>query len=257
MMNRQPTLHKPSMMAHRARVLPGEKTIRMHYANCNTYNADFDGDEMNMHFPQNEVARAEAMNIADTDHQYLSATAGKPLRGLIQDLLEFSRVGRGESVPAPLALDGAVQAVAQSMGAALESGGATLDWDTPHSALVHAPLITALLTNLIGNGLKFTVPGQPARVRVQSRQDGEMVHISVQDNGIGIAPEDQAGIFERFTRGPRTSHTPGRGLGLAIVTRIAEAHGGTVSVDSTPGVGSTFTLDLPYREPREIPCTAS
>jgi DNA-directed RNA polymerase beta' subunit len=84
-MNRQPTLHKPSMMAHRARVLPGEKTIRMHYANCNTYNADFDGDEMNMHFPQNELARAEAMTVADTDHQYLSATAGTPLRGLIQD----------------------------------------------------------------------------------------------------------------------------------------------------------------------------
>ena len=85
LMNRQPTLHKPSIMAHRARVLPGEKTIRMHYANCNTYNADFDGDEMNMHFPQNEIARAEALQIANTDHQYLAATAGKPLRGLIQD----------------------------------------------------------------------------------------------------------------------------------------------------------------------------
>ncbi|KAL9122996.1 MAG: hypothetical protein Q9187_000454 [Circinaria calcarea] len=85
LMNRQPTLHKPSMMGHRARVLPGEKTIRMHYANCNTYNADFDGDEMNMHFPQNEIARAEALQIADTDHQYLVATSGKPLRGLIQD----------------------------------------------------------------------------------------------------------------------------------------------------------------------------
>jgi DNA-directed RNA polymerase I subunit RPA1 len=84
-MNRQPTLHKPSMMGHRARVLQKEKTIRMHYANCNTYNADFDGDEMNMHFPQNEIARSEALQIADTDHQYLSATAGKPLRGLIQD----------------------------------------------------------------------------------------------------------------------------------------------------------------------------
>lgn len=84
-MNRQPTLHKPSMMCHRARVLPGEKTLRMHYSNCNTYNADFDGDEMNMHFPQNENARAEALQIADTDHQYLSGTAGNPLRGLIQD----------------------------------------------------------------------------------------------------------------------------------------------------------------------------
>ncbi len=89
-MNRQPTLHKPSMMGHRARVLPGEKTIRMHYANGNTYNADFDGDEMNMHFPQNELARAEALQIADTDHQYLSGTAGKPLRGLIQDHISVS-----------------------------------------------------------------------------------------------------------------------------------------------------------------------
>ncbi|KAI8069916.1 hypothetical protein BC940DRAFT_17801 [Gongronella butleri] len=85
LLNRQPTLHKPSIMAHKARVLPGEKTIRMHYANCNTYNADFDGDEMNIHFPQNEIARAEAALIANTDNQYLVPTSGNPLRGLIQD----------------------------------------------------------------------------------------------------------------------------------------------------------------------------
>ncbi|KAL4876263.1 beta and beta-prime subunits of DNA dependent RNA-polymerase [Aspergillus karnatakaensis] len=90
LMNRQPTLHKPSIMGHKARVLPNEKTIRMHYANCNTYNADFDGDEMNMHFPQNELARAEAMMLADADHQYLVATSGKPLRGLIQDHISMA-----------------------------------------------------------------------------------------------------------------------------------------------------------------------
>lgn len=84
-MNRQPTLHKPSMMAHRARVLQGERTIRMHYANCNSYNADFDGDEMNMHFPQSQMARAECYHIANTDNQYLVPTSGNPLRGLIQD----------------------------------------------------------------------------------------------------------------------------------------------------------------------------
>ncbi|TYZ59332.1 hypothetical protein PybrP1_008512 [[Pythium] brassicae (nom. inval.)] len=87
LMNRQPTLHKPSMMAHVTRVLtnPAMQTIRMHYANCNTFNADFDGDEMNMHFPQNELARAEAYHIAANDHQYLVPTDGSPLRGLIQD----------------------------------------------------------------------------------------------------------------------------------------------------------------------------
>ncbi|KAK4047593.1 hypothetical protein OIO90_006134 [Microbotryomycetes sp. JL221] len=84
-LNRQPTLHKPSMMCHRVKVLQGEKTIRMHYANCNSYNADFDGDEMNMHFPQSLIAQAEARMIANTDNQYLVPTSGNPLRGLIQD----------------------------------------------------------------------------------------------------------------------------------------------------------------------------
>ena len=85
LLNRQPTLHKPSIMGHIARILPGEKTIRMHYANCNTYNADFDGDEMNVHFPQNPIAQAEARLIANTNNQYLVPTSGEPLRGLIQD----------------------------------------------------------------------------------------------------------------------------------------------------------------------------
>lgn len=63
LLNRQPTLHRPSIMAHRARILKEEKTFRLHYSNCKAYNADFDGDEMNAHLPQNEVARSEAYNL--------------------------------------------------------------------------------------------------------------------------------------------------------------------------------------------------
>ncbi|CAH1774106.1 unnamed protein product [Owenia fusiformis] len=85
LLNRQPTLHRPSMQAHKARILPGEKTLRLHYANCKAYNADFDGDEMNAHFPQNEICRAEAYNIASTNFQYLVPKDGSPLAGLIQD----------------------------------------------------------------------------------------------------------------------------------------------------------------------------
>jgi len=62
-----------------------EQTIRMHYANCNTYNADFDGDEMNIHLPQSYQAHAEAFNIMATHKQYCVPTSGKPIRGLIQD----------------------------------------------------------------------------------------------------------------------------------------------------------------------------
>ena len=78
-------LIRSTLFVLRARVLKGEKVIRMHYANCNTYNADFDGDEMNVHMCQTELARSEAYEIAATDAQYIVPTNGKPLRGLIQD----------------------------------------------------------------------------------------------------------------------------------------------------------------------------
>ena len=83
--NRQPTLHKPSLMSHIARVLPKEQTIRMHYANCSSYNADFDGDEMNLHFLQNHLARIEGYNLSLNDKIYINPTSKDPIRGLIQD----------------------------------------------------------------------------------------------------------------------------------------------------------------------------
>ncbi|GAB2221563.1 hypothetical protein Drorol1_Dr00012747 [Drosera rotundifolia] len=85
LVNRQPTLHKPSIIAMKVRVLPGEKTLRMHYANCDSFNADFDGDEINVHFPQDEISRAEAYNIVHADDQYIVPTRGDPKRALIQD----------------------------------------------------------------------------------------------------------------------------------------------------------------------------
>jgi DNA-directed RNA polymerase I subunit RPA1 len=83
--NRQPTLHRVSMMAHKVRVLPGDRTIRFHYANCRSYNADFDGDEMNIHVPQDDLARAEARQLMLSDRHYIAPTSGEPIRDLIQD----------------------------------------------------------------------------------------------------------------------------------------------------------------------------
>ncbi|KAL0488349.1 DNA-directed RNA polymerase I subunit RPA1 [Acrasis kona] len=85
LMNRQPTLHRPSIMAHRARIITNQRTIRIHYANCKSYNADFDGDEMNMHLPQNYIAQSEARELMQTSKQYSVPTSGEPIRGLIQD----------------------------------------------------------------------------------------------------------------------------------------------------------------------------
>jgi DNA-directed RNA polymerase I subunit RPA1 len=86
LMNRQPTLHRPSILAHRIRVLRnGDKVLRIHYANCSSFNADFDGDEMNCHRPQDFLASAEAAQIVNADEQYCVPRDGTPVRGLIQD----------------------------------------------------------------------------------------------------------------------------------------------------------------------------
>ncbi|XP_045594086.1 DNA-directed RNA polymerase I subunit RPA1 isoform X2 [Procambarus clarkii] len=90
LMNRQPTLHRPSIQAHRARVMPNDRVLRMPYANCKAYNADFDGDELNLHFPQNELARSEAHHLITTHNQYLTPKDGSPLAGLIQDCVVAS-----------------------------------------------------------------------------------------------------------------------------------------------------------------------
>ncbi|VDN40317.1 unnamed protein product [Gongylonema pulchrum] len=85
LMNRQPSLHKPSMMGHRTRVLKGQRALRLNYAPCKAYNADFDGDEMNGHFVQNRIAQTELAEIANVGSNFLVPKDGTPLLGLIQD----------------------------------------------------------------------------------------------------------------------------------------------------------------------------
>ncbi|KAI5168463.1 DNA-directed RNA polymerase I subunit RPA1 [Pancytospora epiphaga] len=85
LVNRQPTLHSVGFMAHTVRVLKNEKTLRMHYVNCKPYNADFDGDEMNIHFPQSVNALVECTELVHNDHNYFVPATGKPIRGLEQD----------------------------------------------------------------------------------------------------------------------------------------------------------------------------
>ncbi len=110
-------------------------------------------------------------------------------------------------------------------------------------------LLRQAVANLVDNAIKYTPPG--GAVTVGLHVVGQEVHISVSDTGIGIAPEDQVRLFEKFFRIRRrgTEDVPGSGLGLAIVKSIVERHGGRVWVDSQLGRGSTFTIALPIRRP--------
>ncbi|WP_255436995.1 HAMP domain-containing sensor histidine kinase [Cellulosimicrobium sp. TH-20] len=110
-----------------------------------------------------------------------------------------------------------------------------------------AQRLTQALLQLAANAVKFSAPGSAVALGSAVSDDGARVRVWVRDEGVGIAPEQQDRVFERFAQAttPGAAHPEGAGLGLAIVAAIADGHGGRVHVDSTPGVGSTFTLDLP------------
>jgi signal transduction histidine kinase len=108
-----------------------------------------------------------------------------------------------------------------------------------------ADALSRAVWNLLENAAKYSARGTPIRI-VATRRDGA-IRIGVDDRGIGIAPPEQASIFQTFVRGQGATQARARGvgLGLALVKRIVEAHGGSVTVESEPGRGSTFTLVLP------------
>ncbi|GFP25333.1 two-component system, OmpR family, phosphate regulon sensor histidine kinase PhoR, partial [Candidatus Hakubella thermalkaliphila] len=114
-------------------------------------------------------------------------------------------------------------------------------------ALVDERRIGQVLENILNNGIKYNY--QKGRVRVSTREEGEGVRITIADTGQGISSQDLPYIFERFYRGDksRSRHTGGTGIGLSIAKNLVEAHRGTISVQSQPGQGSTFSVWLPLR----------
>jgi signal transduction histidine kinase len=100
-----------------------------------------------------------------------------------------------------------------------------------------------VIQNLVDNAVKYSSAG--GRVRLSAMADDGQVLIDVEDSGPGIAPEDQQLIFEKFGRSSGGTTKPGTGLGLFIARSIAEAHGGSLDVESVPQRGSVFRLELP------------
>jgi signal transduction histidine kinase len=187
-------------------------------------------------------------DLNDKQLEYLNDihASGRHLLSLINDILDLSKIEAGrmeldvQSFAAPAALEGAMSLVrerAQRQGIAL-----ALEVD-PAVGEVRADerKFKQILLNLLSNSIKFTPGG--GRVSVRACLNGAGLEIAVSDNGIGIAPQDQATVFEEFRQvGPRAE---GTGLGLALTRKFVELHGGSIRLDSTPGQGTTFTFTLP------------
>jgi signal transduction histidine kinase len=192
------------------------------------------------------------VNAKQADYLKDIHESGKHLLSLINDILDLSKIEAGRmdldisTFHLPTALSNAMTLIRErAQRHAIQLG---LDVD-PRLGEFQADerKVKQILLNLLSNAVKFTPDG--GRVDVTAKQDTTAVAIAVRDTGIGIAPEDQAAVFEEFKQVGRdyTRKAEGTGLGLALTKRFVELHGGEIRLSSAVGKGSTFTITLPLR----------
>jgi signal transduction histidine kinase/putative methionine-R-sulfoxide reductase with GAF domain len=197
--------------------------------------------------------------INDKQAEYLSdiLESGRHLLSLINDILDLSKIeaGRMELEPTAFNLPDAIENTLTLVRERAHRRGITLVRTIDDRlGIVRADerKVKQVLLNLLSNALKFTPEGGRIDVRAEANSDGP--EISVSDTGVGIAPEDQAAVFEEFRQvGAAAKKIEGTGLGLAISRKFIELHGGKIWVRSEMGAGSTFTFSLPLTTDQSQP----
>jgi len=177
----------------------------------------------------------------------------KRMADLIQDLLTLSGIGAqretGSCDPAAVA-----DQLRDDLLPRVEGAGGHLRMAVEHATTqVSEGLLRQALWNLTENAVKYSRPEVPPEIEVRGATTDGHYHLRVSDNGLGMAPDEMAHVFEPFYRADRVRDTPGTGLGLSIVKRIIEASGGTITVESQLGRGTTFEIDLPASHGRGGP----
>jgi two-component system sensor histidine kinase/response regulator len=188
---------------------------------------------------------AEKLDATGRDYATRILCSAKRMDSLIQDLLAYSRLSRGEIVLEPVALGPLIQEILTQMSPELKERRASVRIVEPLPRVTaHPVLLTQVLTNLLSNAIKFMVPGVDPEVRIRAEGSADRIRVWVEDNGIGIAAEHHERIFRVFERLHLQERYPGTGIGLAIVRRAVERLHGQAGVESEPGKGSRFWISL-------------
>jgi signal transduction histidine kinase len=176
----------------------------------------------------------------------------KLIKGLLDlERLEAGILGKRQVTTTDLLVREAVTEMELSASERQHSIQLNLAPDLP-AVSVDVTQMHRAICNLVENAIKYTPPG--GAIEISTQLAGEEVEIAVADNGPGVPEEDQPKLFQRFYRAyqPGTEGVPGTGLGLNLVKSVVELHGGTVSVESAPSEGSTFTIRLPTAEAESV-----
>lgn len=171
--------------------------------------------------------------------------AARTMGRMIRDLLAYSRLARSDLPLESLELPGIVERARAQVAAAVAERRASIVVESLPPAVGHDATLVQVFANLIGNGIKFVPVERTPEVRVRAETANKWVRVWVEDNGIGIANEHRDRIFRVFERLHNVDDYDGTGIGLAIVKKGVERMGGKVGVESLPGHGSRFWVDLP------------
>ncbi|MBI2261230.1 MAG: PAS domain-containing protein [Caulobacterales bacterium] len=180
--------------------------------------------------------------------------SGQHLLSLINDILDMAKIEAGKLTLhyEPVSLKEVVDDAARLMRGRVEESGLKLRVDAPELPTIEADHrgLKQVVLNLLSNAVKFTPEGGDITVTL-SREDGDRVRVAVTDTGIGIAAEDLTRLARPFEQveGQHSKTTQGTGLGLALTKSLIELHGGTLTLESEPGRGTTASFDLPIRRP--------
>lgn len=175
---------------------------------------------------------------------YYAADGARRMQALIKDLLAYSRLGADQSAFEPVEMSAAYEDALANLQIAVRESGATIQSTALPPVRGNRVQIVLLLQNLIGNAIKYRGPEKP-QIRVEATREGQNWQFAVSDNGIGIDPQHGDRIFKMFQRLHTRQEYSGTGIGLAVVKRIVESHGGNIWVRSESGKGSTFLFTLP------------
>jgi two-component system, sensor histidine kinase and response regulator len=186
--------------------------------------------------------------LDDSARDYLDriVTGACRMDSLIQDLLVYSRLGHTDLSLGPISLKQLIQEILRQLSPDLQSRKVEIHVsDDLPEVVANKMALGQALENLIGNATKFTDPSRSPKVRIEAQTIGPMVRLSIIDNGIGIPEEHHGRIFRVFERLHTADKYPGTGIGLAIVRKGIERMNGKVGLESTPGHGSHFWIELP------------
>ncbi len=174
--------------------------------------------------------------------------SGKQSEELISDLLEYSRLSFGELETQPVELGPVVDAALDQVRADVEAAGARIRVEEPLPTVVgNRTLLIQVVSNLLGNAVKFVPDDRTPRVRVRAEEVGGEVRLWVEDNGIGVPAEHSERIFKVFERLSATGERPGTGIGLAIVRRGVQRLSGRCGVEASDEGGAAFWIQLRRR----------